>query len=318
METMPDLAHSRVLVTGGAGFIGMNLVQTLIQMGADVHCLIRPTTRMWRLQALKSQIQLHTVDLLDAAGLKQLVETLRPDYVVHLAVQGVNPVDRVPQEMLSVSLLGTYNLLAALVPHPPRRFLHIGSSTEYGKKPQPMTETDRLEPVSIHGVGKAAAALVAGHFAMAYQLPITELRLFTIYGPWESAHRLIPTAIRAALKQTEIALTSAGYAHDYVYVMDVVEACLKALRANTAPGESINIGSGQQYANEDVIKLIEDALGQAVPVRQGEFTPNLWDTPYWVANPAKATIMLNWQARPLSEGLISTVEWFKQNLHWYE
>jgi nucleoside-diphosphate-sugar epimerase len=318
IEAAPDLRGQRILVTGAAGFIGSVLCRALLAAGAEVYGLVRPSTQPWRLADLSGRLQLEPIDLLNRAELRQRVANLRPRFVFHLAVQGVDPARRVPHDMLAVSLFGTHNLIEALSDHPPDRIVHVGSSTEYGHKAQPMSETDLLEPVSIHGVGKAAASLLALQAARAQGLPVVVLRLFTIYGPWESAHRFIPTVIRAGLTGEAIRLTLPGYSHDFVYVDDAVEACVSALSAHLEPGEVFNVGSGRQATNEAVVAEIGRALGTPILVDPRPFTANVWDTPHWVADPSRAAQRLRWRARhSLTEGLTQTVAWFRGHQAFY-
>ncbi len=268
---MNELKGRRVLVTGGAGFIGANLVQELLRYGAEVHAIIRPGSYLWRIEKLLPGLYLHAVDMTDREGLKKTVREVSPEIIYHLAARGVAPAFQEHREILRTNILGTFNLLEATAPLDYRLFVHLGGSSEYGAKSGPMRESDCPEPLTFYGAAKAAATLLCQQYARANRRPVVALRAFSVYGPWESPSRLIPTAIRAALGNRELALTVPGYRRDFVFVEDLVEACLLALRAEKASGEIINVGTGEQWSNEEVVDLVQAVTGRRIKVRVGAY-----------------------------------------------
>ena len=309
---MDSLRDRRVLVTGAAGFVGANLVKKLLREGARVHAVVRPTTDLGRLEDDLPVLVLHVADLTDGERLRSTVEAVRPDVVFHLAAPGGHPTTPdVRADFLASTVMGTANLLEALATLEYQRLVVAGSSLEYGPRNVPHAETDRLEPSTFRGAAKAAETLLCLQRAHAERRPIVVLRLFSVYGCWESPSRLIPTVIRAALGGSEIALTAPGVRHDFVFVEDVVDAMLLAATAGGADGEVINIGSGQQWSNEDVVDTVQRLTGRAVRVRLGEYPAKIADTNYWLADIRKAASMLSWRPRhDLTSGLQQTVEWF--------
>lgn len=309
---MTELEDRRTLVTGGAGFIGANLTRGLTRAGAEVHLLVRPSTRLWRLTDLLPSVTVHRADLTDREGLRQVAAQIRPDIIFHLAVQGVDPKHSDPRGILEANVGGTFNLLEATEPIDYERFVHLGGSSEYGPKDEPMKESDVLEPLTFYGAAKAAATLVCQQFARARRRPLVVLRPFSVYGYWERPTRLIPTAIRAALRNEELTLTAPGYRRDLIFVEDVVEACLRALQAETAPGEIINVGTGKQWTNEEVVDLVQALCGERIRVRAGEYPARLSDTTHWVADIHKAKRLLGWAPRhSLRSGLQKTISWLR-------
>jgi nucleoside-diphosphate-sugar epimerase len=244
--------------------------------------------------------------------LQETINEIRPEIIFHLAVHRAHLSQRDRWETLQTNILGTTNLLEATMPLNYQRFVHIGSSLEYGVRKRPLKESDRLEPVTFFGATKAAAALLCQQFARANRLPIVVLRLFSVYGYWEAPTRLVPTGIMAALRDREIALTTPGYRRDFVFVEDVVEACLLSLQAERVVGEVINVGSGQQWSNEEVVEMVQAVSGQKVKVRAGEYPPRPSDTTNWVADNRKAKRLLGWKPRhTLRNGLEKTIAWFR-------
>ncbi len=309
---MDSVRDRRVLVTGAAGFIGANLVKRLLREGAQVHVLVRPTTHLWRIEGDLPALVLHVADLTEGERLRSAVEAARPDVVFHLAAPGGHPTTPPARvEFLASAVIGTANLLEALAPLDCQRLVVAGSALEYGPKTVPYTETDRLEPTTFRGAAKAAASLLCLQHARAERRPIVVLRLFSIYGCWEAPSRLIPTIIRAALRGEDVALTAPGVRHDFVFVDDVVDAMLLAATGIGADGEVINVGSGRQWSNEDLVDMVQRLTGRTVRVRVGEYPAKPADTGYWVADIQKAAAVLGWRPRyDLASGLKRTIEWF--------
>ena len=273
---MPRLSD-RVLVTGAAGFLGSNLVRVLRESGADVHGLAR-----------------EEADLRDPAPIRRVVESVRPELVFHLAAGAGHPSDAAARSaFLADTVLGTANLLEALRPLESVRLVHAGSSLEYGPCSTPMRETDRIAPTTFRGAAKAAATLLV----LQSGVPATVVRPFSVYGPSEQPHRLVPTAIRAARHGEPIRLTGPGIARDFVYVDDVVDALLRAAAVPEAIGEVVNAGTGTQTTNEELVARLASVLGRELDVRPGEHEAHPWDTESWVADTAKAERLLGWTAR---------------------
>jgi nucleoside-diphosphate-sugar epimerase len=209
-------------------------------------------------------------------------------------------------------MLGTSNLIEALAPLEYERMVVAGSALEYGPSVSAHRENDPLRPATFRGAGKAAATLLSLQHASAERRPIAVLRLFSVYGAWESPSRLIPTAIRAALCGGQMALTAPGVRHDFVFIDDVVDAMLAAAAAGGADGEAINVGSGREWTNEQVVEAVQRLTGRVVRARAGEYPAKAADTAHWVADIGKAAALLGWRpAHDLIGGLRETIEWHR-------
>ncbi|NGX37921.1 MAG: dTDP-glucose 4,6-dehydratase [Chlamydiae bacterium] len=300
-----------ILITGASGFVGANLARKLASAG-EVHALIRPESDLWRLKDV-DDLFLHRVDLTEFDALKAIVKEIAPRGIFHLAAHGASTSHRNRFSILHSNLLGTYHLLEATKEIDYEFFLHMGGSSEYGSPSIPMREDSVLEPTTFYGVTKACCSLLAGQFAQEFCKPISILRVFSVYGYYESSQRLIPKAIKAALQGNSLALTAPGFSRDFIFVEDVVDACLLCWNKKVT-GEILNIGTGVQTTNEEVITMIEELTRRRISLAKDTCPPHLSDKPYWVADTAKAKKLLGWEAsHTLEQGLTKTIEWIKND-----
>ncbi len=308
-------ANPRVLITGVVGFVGSNLARALLEQGAEVHGLARPQSDPSRIADLLSRLHLHPVDLRDRERLQGWILQVRPGTIFHTAIHGVHPDRRDPEEMVATNVLGAHHLIAAARQAGVRRLVVTGGSSEYGHKSRPMSERDLPEPVCLYGATKAAATLLFQQAARESDLPVVILRLFSVYGHGEGEHRLIPTAIRAALARQELRLTGPGWRRDYIFIDDVVHACLRTLELEGHHGEILNIGSGGQTSNEEVVEIIDRLTGGGLRVAHGAYPVHATDARHWVADIGKAKRLLGWEPRHrLDDGLRKTIAWFKSRI----
>ena len=316
---MYDLREKSVFVTGAGGFIGSNLARKLLARGAQVHITLRQQTSRWRLEELSPRLHVHIVDLRERGALRAVFDVVRPEVIFHAAIYGAYPGQQDRAEMIASNILAANNLVSVLEESTFYRFVHMGSSTEYGKKNTPMKESETLEPTSFYGLTNAAATLLFQQAAREMGLPIVTLRVFSVYGYWEGPTRLIPTAILAGLRGGDMALTSKGFRHDFIFVEDVVDASLRALDVEDIGGKIINIGTGCQWSNEEIVAIINRLTGGKMNIRYGAFPTRLTDTTFWVADTDKAMRMLDWSAgHTIEQGLAKTVAWFREHAPLYE
>ena len=306
---MAGLKDARALVTGGAGFIGANLVRSLLGAGAEAHAVVSPSSDLWRLKDLGRDVPVRRVDLLDTGAIDRCVRSVRPDLIFHLAARGGHAAGRHDRaEALAASALATLNLLEATGAYGRGFLLHAASSLEYGPLDRAHRETDPLIPTTFRGAAKACASILCGQ-AAARGLPVAVLRLFSVYGPWEQPDRFIPTAVAAALEGRALPLTAGDSTHDFVFVGDVCEAFLLAAAARPA-GETVNVAAGRRRTNREVVALIESLTGRRIRISRRPHPAHPSDTACWLADIRKARALLGWRPRhSLRAGLAETIRW---------
>ncbi len=301
----------RVLITGASGFIGANLVRAEIAAGNEVHLLLRQEAQPWRLADLAGQFVVYQGDLTRAVDVRRAVEACRPEIIYHLAACGVSPTASDRATLLAANLTGTVNLLDALAGRDFLGMVHAGSSAEYGHKNAPMRESDRLDPRSDYAVTKAAATLFCQ--AEAFRgAPISTIRLFNVYGPWEAPSRLVPYVMGCCAAGQSPQVSSGRQGRDFIYVADVVELLQRAVRHPAARGRILNAGTGRQHRVAEMVETILQESGTGVRATYGA-VPNRPDEPLdWVADVSLAQELLGWSARyDLQAGVRATWQWYR-------
>ena len=302
----------RVLVTGGTGFIGANLVRRLLDEGHEVHLLVRPASRWWRLEDVRERLHCHQADLGSPDTLRTAVQAAAPEWVFHLAAHGAYSWQTDTREIMQTNLVGTVNLLQACEGTGLQAFVQAGTSSEYGPKDHAPSEEEALHPDSDYAVFKAAATLYGEHMARSRGLPVVTLRLYSVYGPYEEPGRLVPNLIVQGLAGKLPPLVDPHTARDFVYVEDVLDAFVRAAeRSRGLAGRVYNLGTGVQSTLAEMVSIAREVLGIAAEPQWGSMPPRSWDTNVWVANAARARTGLAWSPRySLREGFARTVEWF--------
>jgi nucleoside-diphosphate-sugar epimerase len=304
----------RVLLTGGTGFVGANLGRRLLEDGHQVHLLVRPTSRRWRIEAISDDLRLHEVDLVDGEALARVVRDIRPDWVFHLAVHGAYPFQTDLRQMVDTNIVGTVNLMEAALGCGFEAFVHTGSSSEYGYKDHAPSEAEALEPNSHYAVTKASSTLYCRYTASARDVHVPVLRLYSAYGPYEEPTRLLPTLIVRARDGTLPPLAEPGVARDFVHVDDVVEAyCLAASRRSAEPGPVYNVGTGVQTTLREVVEVAREVTGVTEEPRWATMPSRRWDTEVWVSDNRKIRAELGWQPRhSFPQGFRQFVRWLEE------
>ena len=306
----------RALVTGGTGFVGSNLARRLLADGHEVHLIVRPGHKTWRIEEIRRDLRLHPVELGDAEAVGRAVAESRPEWVFHLAAYGAYPAQTELARIVETNVVATGSLLEAC--RGAEAFVHAGSSSEYGFRDGPPKESDRLEPNSSYAVSKAAATHLCRQAARESGRWTPTLRLYSVYGPYEEPTRLIPTLIREGRRGKLPPLVDPDVARDFVYVDDAVDAFLSAASKprRDDPGAVYNVGTGVQTRIRDVVELARRTLGIEEEARWGTMPDRRWDTSVWVADVRKIAEHLGWAPRhALDGGFARTVAWSSEREH---
>lgn len=306
------------LVTGGAGFIGSNIVEELLKRGEKVRVLDNFSTGRKENTALfGSQIELVEGDLRDLKTVKAAVEGA--DYILHQAALPSVPrsiSDPIASNEANVS--GTVNLLVAAKDAGVKRVVYASSSSAYGDTPTlPKVETMIPNPLSPYAVSKLAGEYYCQVFYSVYGLETVSLRYFNIFGPRQDPASqyaaVIPLFIQAMLKGEAPTIFGDGLqSRDFTFVANAVEANLLAATAPKAAGGVFNIACGERYSLLQLVEALNRILNTGVEPVHAESRPG--DVKHSLADISQAERLLGYRPSiKFEEGLKNTVEWYKSS-----
>lgn len=279
-----------ILVTGAAGFIGMHVAEKLLKRGDIVVGLDNlndyydPSLKLGRIEVLKKYSNFHFIkgDLVDFQLILEIFDRYRVDGVVHLAAQaGVRYSVTNPQTYADCNLTGFLNILEGCRKNTTRHLVFASSSSVYGgNEHMPFSEIDGVDhPVSLYAATKRANELMAHSYSHLYDLPVTGLRFFTVYGPWGRPDQSLFLFVNAMLKNQPINVFNEGnMRRDFTYIDDIVEGIVRVLdkpskpdvdfnkefpspHTSWAPYRIFNIGNSKPIRLMDFIDAVEDSLG---------------------------------------------------------
>ncbi|HVG55187.1 MAG TPA: NAD-dependent epimerase/dehydratase family protein [Vicinamibacterales bacterium] len=305
---------SRVVITGGTGFVGANLVRRLIQEGHQPALIVRPGHASWRIDSIREQIAVHAVILSDPFAVLKALDTLRPAWIFHLAAHGAYSWEKDAAQMIQTNVVGTANLLEAASKTGVEAFVHAGSSSEYGRLGHAPSETEAGQPDTPYAITKAAATALCA-VARNASMRIRTLRLYSVYGPFEDPRRFLPSLIVHGLRGVLPPLVSPQTARDFVYVDDVLDAFLLAARDTSSEAGAIyNIGTGVQTTIGDAVEAARRVMGIATEPAWGTMPARAWDTDTWVADTRKSREVLQWSVRhTFEDGLEKMIAWLTRD-----
>ncbi len=317
----------RVLVTGGAGFIGSNFVRFLLGHYPSYQvCVLDALTYAGNLENLgetyRDEPRLRFVhgNIRNSALVEELVA--EADVVVHMAAE-----THVPRSIhdnvvfVETDVFGTQVLLNAVLKRPVERFLHISTSEVYGTAAQaPMTEDHPLNPTTPYAAAKAGADRLVYAYHQTYGLPCVILRPFNTYGPRQHLEKAVPRFITGALMDTPLSVHGDGSSsRDWVFVEDLCAAVDRAVHVDLATinGQVINLGTGMDTPIRTVAELVVDRLGKPRSLlTYGEDRPG--QVRRHIASTERASRLLGWRARlTFPEGLERTIQWYGENRAWW-
>lgn len=309
---------SKYLVTGGAGFVGLNLIHALSAAGEKVVIYDNlSAARKKYLRDLPNGIKLVEGDVLDLKEVKKAARSM--DYVVHLAGQpSVIKSVKDPATTLEINATGTLNVLLAARDAKVKRCIYVGSAAAYGESPSlPKVESMNDAPLSPYGVSTIAAENQCRVFFNTYGLQTVVLRAFNLFGPFqETTGPLAPVCgkfITTLMDGKAPVIAGDGkQSRDFVHVADLIEAIKAACIAPKAEGELFNIGTGSRITINGLVNMINNILGKEIQPKYEEAHPG--DIRHSLADITKAQEMLGFRPRTsIMDGIESTIEWYRKN-----
>jgi UDP-glucuronate 4-epimerase len=312
----------RILVTGGAGFIGSHLVEKLLAASHDVVVLddfndfYDPQIKHANIAGFASDVTVYHVDLRDSESVRNLFHREKVDAIAHLAARaGVRPSIQHPRLYYDTNVTGTLHLLEAARVTGVERFVFASSSSVYGaSKTIPFSEGEHLsQTFSPYAATKVAGEFLCSTYSHLYNLRVVALRYFTVYGPRQRPDLAIHQFTRRIHAGQPIDQFGDGSTRrDYTYVDDVIQGTMAALQYEGPLFDIFNLGESETIQLKDLIVAIENALGKRVKINQLPEQPG--DMPLTCADISKARKLLGYNpTAKFSDGLPKFVDWFLHN-----
>ena len=309
----------RILVTGGAGFIGSHLVEKLLAAGHEVVILddfndfYDPQIKHANIAGFAKDVTVCHVDIRDGAAVRNLFHREKVDAIAHLAARaGVRPSIQHAQLYCDTNVSGTLHLLEAARVTGVERFIFASSSSVYGaSKTIPFSEEQHLiQTLSPYGATKVAGEFLCSTYSHLYQMRVVALRYFTVYGPRQRPDLAIHQFTRRIYAGQPIDQFGDGSTRrDYTYIDDVIQGTMAALQYQGPLYDVFNLGESETIQLKELISAIENALGKKAKVNRLPEQPG--DMPLTCADISKARKLLAYKpTTKLSEGLQKFIDWF--------
>lgn len=304
----------KYLIIGGTGFIGSYIANSLIKQNKEVIVIARSRENDWRLEYPES-CRIEYLDITDYKRLKDIIDEVRPEYIIHLSAYVNAERDfKYIEGMLQNNLLGTFNILKALSDHPYKMLINTGTCEEYGNGLAPFNEQQRERPVSPYSLSKVASTHLCEMANKIYGMPVITVRPFLTYGPKQVSKMLIPWLIYSGIMDKKVPLTKGEQTRDFIYVQDVADAYIRLTSSEicTLP-PVINIGSGQEVKIKEVVSQIQHYFPGG-NFHHGALDYRIGETMSFYAQ----TNLLNRFIAPphitsLKDGIDRTIQWWLEN-----
>ena len=311
----------KILVTGGAGFIGSEFVREGIKRGYEIIVVDNLTYAgdRERIKEVEKGITFHRTDITDKESLEEIFKKEKPEAVIHWAAE--SHVDRSIMDatpFVESNVKGTLLLLEVSRRYGIKKFINISTDEVYGElgKEGQFYETTPLNPNSPYSVSKTSADMFGRTYYRTYGLSVITIRPSNNYGPWQYPEKFIPVVILKALNNERIPVYGKGEnVREWLFVSDCAEAVFLIMEKGDG-GEIYNIGSGEERKNIEVAERILKILGK--DNRLIEFTKDRLGHDYrYSLNSEKVQKNLGWQNRiSFDEGIEMTVRWYIDNMEW--
>ena len=312
----------KLLITGGAGFIGSEFVRQGVKKGGYEIIVVDKITYagdMERIKEVEKDVRFYKGDILNRDFIGHVFKTEKPDIVVHWAAE--SHVDRSILDaapFLETNVLGTHVLLETSRAYDVKRFINVSTDEVYGElgKNGQFYETTAINPNSPYSASKASADMLGRAYHKTFGLPVITVRPSNNYGPWQYPEKLVPVVILKALNDERIPIYGKGEnVREWLFVSDCVDAVFLIMEKGEA-GEAYNVGSGEERKNIDVAEYILKLLGKPKDIIQ--YTMDRLGHDYrYSLNSEKIKKCYGWQANvSFNQGMEETIKWYKDNINW--
>ena len=301
----------KILIVGGNGFIGQNIISRAISLNWNIYIL---NLRFHDLQLKYQGITEIVCDVRNLEDLKIKLSKYDFDYVVNcLGYVNHSFLNDGGLNVIQTHFIGTVNLVSVLKKQYLKKFISLGSSDEYGFSKAPQIETMNANPLTCYALSKTSTSDFLKMMYLSESFPSVILRIFLAYGPNQNAERFIPQIIHGCLTGKEFSVSEGKQVRDFCFISDLVDAIFIVLKSDITNGEIFNIASGNPSTIKDIILLTKKIIGKGLP-KFGEIPYRKNENMNLLANISKANLILKWYPKvSLIDGLTMTIKSYLVN-----
>jgi UDP-glucose 4-epimerase len=314
---MMNWQDKRVLVSGGAGFIGSHLVDLLVEKGANVTVIDNlKDGKIENLEKSKNKIYFKKMDIRDYKGLREVIKERESEIIFHFAANANVPYSvEDPKYDFETNALGTFNLLKSCMDNNVEKIIYASSSAVYGEPEYtPIDEKHPLNPISPYGASKLAGEKLGFTYYHTYGIPFVSMRIFNTYGPRQRRYVMYDFLKKLRENPNKLEVLGTGeQMRDYCFVMDMANAFILAGENGNAVGEAFNVAGGNPISIKELAELIVKIMGLEGKTKI-YYTGRSWkgDITNLIADISKIREVLGFKPKTgLEEGIFKLKDWFE-------
>ncbi len=305
----------KILITGAGGFLGANACNYFSSNGYEVFGASRNASESWRLSLINcNKVDL---DITSKSSCELVLNSCSPDCIINFAAYGAYPGVQTNSDLMKkTNVDGVRNLLQSASDNSISHFIQIGTSSEYGSKDYPISESEICTPQDVYAKTKfEATKLVLQDWK---QTKTTVVRPFSPFGEFEEMRRLVPTLILSALNGVCAQLSSKSSVRDFMYVQNFNDGLELILNSKKSHSEIFNLSQGSQMSVEQLANLVHELIPSSKPALFNSVKNPRNEPKMWQADITKAKRVLGWSPSiSVKDGLKKSIEWFKNNRQYY-
>ncbi|MCH4238521.1 MAG: NAD(P)-dependent oxidoreductase [Clostridium tyrobutyricum] len=308
----------RVLVTGGTGFIGSNLIENLLNRDCEVYALIRKESSIGfkRLEKFENLRYIYVDDIFKQ-NLKQKIFFPQFDVCFHLAAYGVDYRQQDINQIIDGNIKFTLKVLSFCKRNKTKKVINTGSCFEYGiNNNEKLKENSNLNPQTYYSICKVASEKIANLYCKNNNMKIITVRPFGVFGEGEGLHRFVPQIVRGIILDKDIKMTLGEQVRDYLYIKDLTDAYIKLALSDVPQYEAYNICSSKEIKIKDIPLRLAKVIDCNVDLfKFGKLPYREKEIMYFVGDNSKIHKYTGWEPKySIEKGLKNTYEWYKSNL----